>query len=181
VLRAEPVPDDEVVRAVEAARRSGFHRVLRSTLSQAALCRALQGRHPEAVDLLAELDEDWSSTTMIAFGEWVTSAAHASVLLDVASAERVRAMLERSTRRTPWVEAGLATVAGALAVNDPAAHHLRAAGTYRRIGDVTNRMLALAAAARALVAAGDAERAAPVVEEVAEFARRNAAPRLWPG
>jgi len=38
------VDDGAVDRAVAAAQRSGFHRVLLRTLAHAALCRSLQGR-----------------------------------------------------------------------------------------------------------------------------------------
>jgi hypothetical protein len=42
-------------------------------------------------------------------------------------------------------------------------------------------MLSLAAAARALLASGQPERAAPIVAEVADFAHRNQAIRLLAG
>ena len=60
--------------AGRGARRSGFHRVLRSTLAHAALCRAVQGRRDEAMALLTELDEDWRRTRMIPFAEWVPAS-----------------------------------------------------------------------------------------------------------
>ena len=84
-------------------------------------------------------------------------------------------MLARSARVTPWVRAGLATLTGG------ADQHLVAAGLYGEIGNVTDRMLSLAAAARALVASGEQERATPIVAEVTEFAQRNQAVRLLDG
>jgi class 3 adenylate cyclase len=184
VLREEPFggqsTGDEIDQAVVAARRSGFHRVLRSTLAHAALCRALQGRRDETAQLLAELDENWSQTTMLAFGEWVPAAAHAAALLGPDACARVAGMLKRTPRSTPWVVAGLATVNGAAAGPAAADQHVTAADIYREIGDATNRALALSAAVRALRASGDAERLAPVHAELAEFALRNGAPGLLP-
>jgi class 3 adenylate cyclase len=135
VLRGEapdPAPDggDPVAHAVVEARRSGFHKVVRSTLAHAALCRAVQGRLGEADDLLAELDEDWSRTRMIAFGEWVAAATHAAVLLGEAASRRGAAMLDRSPRRTPWVRAAAHSLAGALAGPAGGADHLAAAEAY---------------------------------------------------
>jgi class 3 adenylate cyclase/predicted ATPase len=170
---------DQVDLAVAAARRSGFHRILRSILAHAALCRTLQGRADDARTLLAELDADWATTRMLAWCEWVSAAARAGAELGGDDARRVRRMLERSTRRTPWVWAGLATLDGALHA-DPE-QHLAAAGLYAQMGDASNRILALAAAARLLLAAGDDQRAAPLVAEVTEFARRNQAHRLLDG
>ncbi|MEN3309648.1 MAG: hypothetical protein V7603_5850 [Micromonosporaceae bacterium] len=170
---------DDVDRVVDTACRSGFHRILRSTLAHAALCRALQGRATEAAAMLADLDEDWSATQMLAWGEWVAAAAKAGAELGGEQAERVRAMLERSARRTPWVRAGIATLTGAL-TGDPE-QHLAAAAIYAQMGNVTDRMLSLAAAARALLASGQAERAGPIVAEVADFAHRNQATRLLAG
>jgi class 3 adenylate cyclase len=166
---------DEVDRAVQAARQAGFHRILRSTLAHAALCRALQGRRAQAAALLAELAADWAGTQMMAWGEWVAAAARAGAELGGKQAERVRGMLARSARVTPWVRAGLATVTGG------AEQHLAAASLYAEMGDATDRMLSFAAAARALVASGELGRAAPIVAEVTEFAHRNQAVRLLDG
>lgn len=175
---------DEVDEVVDVARRSGFRRPLRATLANAALCRALQGRDDQASDLLAALEADWVPTRMLAFGEWVAAASHAAAVLGTPASAQVRRMLERAPHRTPWVEAGLATVAGAMAMQDPkqaAAHHAEAAATYGRIGNASDRALALRACARALLAAGDTEAASPVVAEVLAFARRNRAPGLLVG
>jgi class 3 adenylate cyclase len=180
VLRCEPPASsaesgtrgaDAVAQAIGAARRSGFHRVLFSTLAHAALCRALQGRPSEAAELLTELDEDWSGTTMLAFGEWAAGAAHAGALIGPVGRERVRTMLERSPRRTPWVDAGLATVAGG------ADGHLTAARIFREIGAETDRALALAAAAATLRGSRD-RRLAEIEPELVEFAKRTASERL---
>ena len=178
-LRGEPVEADEVERAVSAAKRGGFHRVLLSTLAHTALYHAVCGRVAEAVAALGELEADWVTTRMIASGEWVSAAAAAAVLLDVDSAARVRAMLKRSPRQTPWVTAAMATLEGRL--TGDATCHLEAAGGYARIGNASSRILALVAAARALVAAGDLEHAEPVVAELAAFAARTGAHRLLDG
>ncbi len=180
VLRGDEVADPEIERALAAARRTGFHRPLLSTLAHSALCRALQGRPDEARALLDELAEDWRKTTMLACGDWVAAASQAGVLLGRDAAALVRGLLKRSPRRTPWVEAAMASLEGTL-TGDPTAH-LDAAAAYQRIGDATDRMLALAAAGRAMTAAGrPPQEIAPVAAEVAEFAHRNAAPRLLDG
>jgi hypothetical protein len=178
-LRGERVGPDEVERAVAAAERSGFHRVLLGSLAHAALYHALGGRHTEAVGALRALEADWLSTRMLAFGEWVSAASAAGVLLGPEEAARVRAMLKHSPRHTPWVVAGMATLEGRI-TGDPTCH-LEAADGYARMGNASDRILALAAAARTLVAAGDLERADPLIAEIAEFADRNEAPRLLDG
>jgi aminopeptidase N len=90
---------------------------------------------------------------------------------------RLRPGVAKRSRVWGWVEAGLAALAGALADDDPAAQHLRAAGIYAAIGNGTNRMLAVAAAAGARRTGGD-PRLADVAAELADFAKRNAAERL---
>ncbi|WP_166382336.1 AAA family ATPase [Catellatospora methionotrophica] len=160
VLRGEEPDDDAIEKLLYFARRSGFHRVLRGAAAPAALCRALQGRAEEAASLLGELERDWQARVMLPFGEWVAAAGHAAALLGDAERERVRAILARSPRRTPWVRAALATVSG---------EHVEAAAIFARIGDASNRMLSLAWAARAgALDAGD-------LAEVREFAERNRA------
>jgi predicted ATPase/class 3 adenylate cyclase len=178
-LRGEPVGADEVARAVEAATRGGFHRVLLSTLAHTALYHAVCGRRAEAVATLRTLEADWLTTRTIAFGEWASAAAAAGVLLDAEDAARVRTMLKRSPRQTPWVSAAMATLEGR--ITGDATAHLEAAEGYARIGNASNRILALAAAARALADSGELTRAAPVIAEVAEFAARNEAPGLLRG
>ncbi|WP_376776265.1 AAA family ATPase [Allocatelliglobosispora scoriae] len=185
VLRGEldPAENDPVAEAILAARRSGFHRILRSTVAHAALCRVLQGRKDEARDLLDELDEDWSATRMIATGEWVAAAAHTGSLLDRRAARKVRDMLERSARRTLWVSAALATTEGALSNGLTSAEcHLAAADGYRAIGNASDRALALWAAARSFSGiTNGADRAGPILAELRGFVERNAAPRLLGG
>src|SRR6266508_5007850 len=78
-----------------------------------------------------------------------------------------------------WVTAAMATLEGRL--TGDATCHLEAAGGYARIGNASSRILALVAAARALVAAGDLEHAEPVVAELAAFAARTGAHRLLDG
>ncbi|HKS99156.1 MAG TPA: adenylate/guanylate cyclase domain-containing protein [Rugosimonospora sp.] len=183
VLRGERVGGDdgpdEIDQAVDAACRGGFHRILRSTLAHAALCRALQGRAEEAATLLADLEADWAGTETLAWGEWAAAAARAGAELGGEQARTVRRMLQGSARHTPWVRAGIATLDGAL-TGDPE-QHLAAAASYAQMGNVTDRMLSLTAAARALAATGQAERAAPIALEVTEFAHRNQAVRLLAG
>ena len=180
VLRAGPDPEDDLQHVVSAGRRSGFHRVLRSALAHAALCRALQGRRAEAHQLLVELAEDWRQAATLAFSEWAAGAAHAAALLGGESADLVRGVLEQSSRRTPWVLAALDTVAVA-APDDPAAHHIRAARRYGDIGAETDRALAWAAAARELRGTDEPGRRAEVIEPLEAFAARNSAPGLLPG
>ncbi len=163
VLRHEEPDDDAIEKVLYFARRSGFHRVLRGAAAHAALCRALQGRAEEAAALLAELDTDWQARVMLPFGEWVAAAGHAAALLGTAERERVRTMLGRSPRRTPWVRAALATVSG---------DHAAAAAHFARIGDASDRILSLAWAVRD----GRADTADEA--ELRAFADRNRAPGL---
>jgi hypothetical protein len=179
VLRDEPVDDEAIDRAVAAARRGGFHRVLLYTLAHAALCRTLQDRMDRAVALMDAVEEDWSGTGILPLAEFVAPLAYAGALLGVEGAARVRTMLKRSPRYTPWVSAAMATLEGTL-TGDPSAYQDAAEG-YGRIGDLTDRVLTLALAARGMVRRGRLEEAAPVIVEVTEFARRNEAPRLLDG
>jgi hypothetical protein len=168
-----------VAGAVAAAKRGGFHRVVLSTLAHTALYHAVCGRRAEALDALGALEADWRTTRMIAFGEWASAAASAAVLLDAENAARVRTMLKRSPRQTPWVSAAMATLEGR--ITGDATAHLEAAEGYARIGNASSRILALAAAARTLVGDGEVGRGGPVIAEVAEFAARNEAPGLLRG
>jgi len=175
---------DEVDEVVDAARRGGFRRVLRSSFANAALCRALQGRHDDSRVLLSAVEADWVPTRMLAFGEWVPPASHAAALLGNTASAQVRRMLERAPHRTPWVHAGLAMVAGGMLAKRPAeaaANYAEAAAIYGRIGNASDKALALAATARALLAAGDLDAAAPVMAQVSAFAKRNRAPGLIAG
>ncbi|NUR25091.1 MAG: guanylate cyclase, partial [Catenulispora sp.] len=178
VLRGEAVEvdgEDPIETVVAAARRSGFHRVLRSTVAHASFCRALQGRADDARELLDELDTDWSSTSMIGFGEWLAGAGHAAALLGGDAAVRALSMFERSTRRTPWVVAAEETTSGSLAA-DPltaAEHYLAAADIYAGIGTPSDEILALSAALRVLPPAD--ERFADIERQVRDFAERTRA------
>jgi hypothetical protein len=116
---------------------------------------------------------------MLAWGEWVAAAANAGAALGGDQATRVRAMLERSARHTPWIRAAVATLSGVLA-GDPE-QHLHAAQLYAEMGNATDRVLAQAAAVRALIASGQPERAVPIAAEVTAFAERNRAVRLLDG
>jgi hypothetical protein len=182
VLRGEPVegePDDPIEIVLSSARRSGFHRVLRSAVAHSALCRALQGRTDEACSLLDELDRDWAQTRMIGFGEWVAATGHAAAMLGPQAAEQAQAMFTRSTRRTPWVAAALEMTSGALDGDAAVAagHYLTAADRYAAIGTPSDEALALAAALRTLPAGDD--RLDGVSARVRRFAERNAAPLLF--
>jgi hypothetical protein len=179
VLRDEPVDDEAIDRAVVAAQRSGFHRVLLRTLAHAALCRTLQGRNDQACVLLDDVEKDWAVTGILPFAEFVAPLGYAGSLMGVEGAARVRAMLKRSPRYTPWVEGAMATLEGTL-TGDPSAYQ-EAADIYRRVGDQTDRVLTLALAARGLVRLGRLQEALPVIAEVTEFAQRNKAPRLLDG
>ncbi|MFD6752446.1 ATP-binding protein [Micromonospora gifhornensis] len=199
VLRGQPVPPaagsstapgpaavpagDDVAAALETARRSGFHRLHWTMLAMGALCRAVQGRTECAVSLLDELAQAWTAVPALASGEWIAAASWAATLTGRRSAARVRGMLDQVGHRTPWSEAALRTVTGALAGADgdhrhAAELHLAAAELYAGIPDVTDRILALTFAVRELEAVGEHARAADPLAEVRAFAHRNAAPGL---
>jgi predicted ATPase/class 3 adenylate cyclase len=160
VLQDQPVDDAVIDSVLSSARQSGFHRPLRSAAAHGALVRAVQGRLDDAAALLSELDGDWRRALALPSGEWVAAAAHAAHLVGADGCERMRAMLELAPLRTPWVEAALATVSG---------DHMSAAEHYGRIGDLSDRALSLAWAARA----GTARHA-----DLDEFVTRNSAVKL---
>ncbi|MEV5693950.1 AAA family ATPase [Micromonospora globbae] len=173
---------DLVERAVVAARRSGFHRVLRSTLAHAALCRAVQGRRDEAMALLTELDEDWRRTRMIPFAEWVPAVGHVAGVLGAEAAGLVRELLARAPRMTPWARAAGQVADGVLAAHagdDGTAAELllAAADSYARMTDVTDEIITRALSVRPL-AATDPAAAAAVRDRLREFAIRNDAAGL---
>ncbi|WBB91913.1 adenylate/guanylate cyclase domain-containing protein [Verrucosispora sp. WMMC514] len=197
VLRGQPVPPgppadgapdgapprDDVAAALDTARRSGFHRLHWTMLAMGALCRAVQGRLDEAAALVDELAESWTAVPALASGEWIAAAGWAASLAGRKPAARVRAMLDRVGHRTPWSEAALRTVTGALAGFDDnhrhaAELHLAAAEIYAGIPDVTDRMLALTFAVRELAATDDHATAGAPLTELRAFAHRNAAPGL---
>jgi predicted ATPase/class 3 adenylate cyclase len=160
VLQDQPVDDAVIDSVLSSARQSGFHRPLRSAAAHGALVRAAQGRLDEAATLLSELDADWRKALALPSGEWVAAAAHAAHLVGAEARQRMRAMLELAPLRTPWVEAALATVDG---------DHTRAAERYGQIGDLSDRALSLAWAARA---------GGKQPDELRDFVSRNGAVRL---
>ncbi len=178
----EPGGPDEVDELVAAGRRSGFHRLEWTALGHGALCRVLQGRPGDATALLAELADSWRGVRAITSGEWLHAAAHAAALAGRSAAATIHEMLAAAPHRTPWVEAALRTAAGGVAAADgdpqrAAALHLAAADSYAAIPTVTDQMLALTAAVRALRAGGDGV-ADPWHTELVNFAARVKAPRL---
>jgi hypothetical protein len=76
---------------------------------------------------------------------------------------RVNGILQLTPRRTPWVEAALATLSG---------DHLEAANLYGKIGALSDRALSLAWAARS----GKLEQ--PDAAELDDFVTRNSAVKL---
>ncbi|MFI5832828.1 ATP-binding protein [Micromonospora sp. NPDC051300] len=174
--------DDLVDQALVAARRSGFHRVLRSTVAHAALCRAVQGRRDEALALLAELDEDWRRTRMIPFAEWVPAVGHVAGLLGGDAAVLVRDLLGRAPRATRWARSAGRSADAALARRDgdtARAGRLftAAAEGYAGMTDVTDQIIASALAVGPLTEA-DPPAAAATLARVRAFADRHAATGL---
>jgi hypothetical protein len=186
LLRDEPVgcaEPDEIAEILAAGRRSGFHRIEWGALAHVALCRALQRRGAEAVALLTELSESWRSVRAVACGEWIGAAAFTAALCGRAASIMMRDTLAEVPHRTPWVEAAARTVAAGVASADgdharAASMHLAAAGIYAEIPSVSDRMMSLAGAVRALRLAGDGDRIEPARAEVAAFATRVRSPRL---
>jgi predicted ATPase/class 3 adenylate cyclase len=173
---------DEVESLLTTGRRSGFYRLEWTALAHVALCRALQGRTDEVDALLAELTASWGAIRAVASGEWVDAAAHAAAFAGRSPSARLREMLAGASHRTPWIEAAARTAAAGVATADSdhgraAELHLAAAELYADLGHATNRILSLAAAARALGQVGG-ERAGWVNAAVVAFATRNAAPGL---
>ncbi|MGB2569684.1 adenylate/guanylate cyclase domain-containing protein [Micromonospora citrea] len=173
---------DLVTQAVAAARRSGFHRVLRSTLAHAALCRAVRGLRDESMRLLTELDEDWRRSRMIPFAEWVPAVGHVAVVLGPEAARLVRDMLARAPRMTPWALAAgqVADATLAMAEGDAAtaARLFRsAADSYARMTDTTDHVLTTTLSVPALAAA-DPARAAEALARVRDFAAGTGASGL---
>ncbi|HCT77172.1 MAG TPA: guanylate cyclase, partial [Micromonosporaceae bacterium] len=162
-LRGESTSDEVIENVLRSARQSGFHRPLRSATANAALCRAVQGRFGEAESLLSELDADWRATIALPSAEWVSAAAHAAHLLGRKATKQVSALLELAPRKTPWLEAAMATVQG---------DHQTATMLYERIGDLSDRALSQAWAARV------GELDATGLAELRAFANRNNAAGL---
>jgi predicted ATPase/class 3 adenylate cyclase len=187
LLRGEPMPGpphaDDIAEVLRIARHTGFHRPLWVALGNGALCRALQGRHKEAVELLAELAEARSRVPALVSGHWSAAAATAAALCGRDAALLVKAMLEQGGNLTPWGTAALDTVDAVIA--DADGEHVRAAELfsqaaerYGRMPNTTERMLCLALAAGALARAGEHDRAEQLLGEVRAYAGRNRAPGL---
>ncbi|MDG4805366.1 adenylate/guanylate cyclase domain-containing protein [Micromonospora sp. WMMD1120] len=179
---ADEAGPDLVERALVAARRSGFHRVLRSTLAHAALCRAVQGRRDDAMALLTELDEDWRRTRMIPFAEWVPAVGHVAGVLGTDAARLVREMLDRAPRMTPWARAARQVADATLARHAgdlPTATDLlgSAAASYARMADVTDEIITTALAIGPL-GETDPPAASVARARLHEFATRHHAPTL---
>jgi hypothetical protein len=174
---------EDVAKAMEIARSSGFWRLRWNALGHGALCQGVLGKREDGTAMLRELDEGWRRMHTIASGEWVPAVAHSAVLLGPDAADLVRDLLRAVPHHTPWSRAALATADGAVASNrsdhaTAAARHRDAAERYAAIGSLTDRALALAAAADALAAAGDQQTLAVVRKELGDFAAVNRVPDL---
>ncbi|MBT8226931.1 MAG: AAA family ATPase, partial [Dactylosporangium sp.] len=148
LLRAPGPPMvDGVPGLLAAGERSGFHRLRWSALAHGALTRAVQGHPAEAADLLTELTARWREVRAIATGEWVPAAAAAAALTSRSAATTVGQMLAEVPYATPWVEAAIHVIAGALGDSTQAATHVaQAAAIYGAIPNSTERAMALAVA-----------------------------------
>ncbi|HEU4424900.1 MAG TPA: adenylyl cyclase, partial [Pilimelia sp.] len=187
-LRDEPfdeAAEADVAQMLAMARDSGFHRPRWAALATAALCRALQDRPDEAATLLDELVRTWREVQAPALpsGEWIGAAAYAATLTDRDSAAALCELLEAVAHRTPWAEAALRTVTAAVADADGDPERAgrlygEAAEIYEGIPDTTDRMMALAMSADALVRAGREAAAAGILRQVRTFAVRNRAAGL---
>jgi hypothetical protein len=187
VLRGEPVPGpphaDDITDILTMARGSGFHRPRWGALATAALCRALQGRRKDAVELLAELAKARAAVPALVTGEWSAAASVAAALCGREAAVTVRTLIEPASYLTPWGRAALQVVTAAIA--DADSEHTRAAELYAeaaqiyaRIPNTTEQHLAMALAAGALSRVEDGQPARALLAEVRAFAMRNHAPGL---
>ena len=148
-----------------------------------ALCRALQGRHTEATELLTELAEACRPVTMLFSGEWSAAVATAAALCGRGAAKLVHDMISKPQHLTPWGRAALRTVSAAIA--DADGDHRRAATELTAVAEVyagipatTDRMLTLALSVGALTRAGNSTGAARLRAEVRRLAHRDRAPGL---
>ncbi|MFF5227142.1 AAA family ATPase [Dactylosporangium sp. NPDC000521] len=186
ILRGEPfINADEIEDLLAAGQRSGFYRLQWTVLGHGALCRALQGRSRDAEALIVELAKTWREVRAIASGEWIDATAHAAVLAGRVAMLAIRDMLADVPHRTPWVEAALRTITGAIAFVDgdfarAADMHLAAAELYGEIPNASARMLSLTWAVQALGRLGPsaAERLEPWRSELVAFATQAGAPML---
>jgi predicted ATPase/class 3 adenylate cyclase len=187
LLRGEPLPGpphaDDIAEVLRTARGTGFHRPLWMALGNGALCRALQGRCGEAVELLAELAEARSRVPALVSAHWSAAAAIAAAVCGREAALIVQQMLAQGGNLTPWGRAALCTVDAVVADAD-GAHgraaelYLEAAQLYAGMPNTTERMLCLALAAGALTRDGQTDHADQLLAEVRAFAHRNRATGL---
>ncbi|WP_432829536.1 adenylate/guanylate cyclase domain-containing protein [Dactylosporangium sp. CA-092794] len=182
ILRGEDCGDDGIEEMVAAGRRSGFYRLQWVVLGHGALCRALQGRDRDAEALIVELAKTWREVRAIASGEWIDATAHAAVRSGRVAMMAIRDMLADVPHPTPWVEAALRTITGAIAFVDgdyarAADMHLAAAEIYGEIPNNSARILSVAWAVQALGQGAD-ERIEPWRSELIAFAEQAGTPRL---
>jgi hypothetical protein len=172
----------DIDRCLETGRRSGFTRLLFNACAHAALYHTLQGDDGCAAALLGELVEVWRDEPTTITVEWLSALAHTAALTP-GTATFAAEVVATVPRRTRWVEAAEAMIAGALAAGRDdhplaAREWVSAAARYDAIGGVSDAVLATAWAARALGSAGDAVTAAPHMARVRTFATRNRATKL---
>ena len=196
-LRGDGVgAEDDAATALRTARSTGFWRPMWTALAHGAFCDALLDKHGDAELLLRELGDGWRRMRTIASGEWVAAAAHAEDRVSADAAVLLRDALGDAPHHTAWSRAAMSSVDGTIAAargdyTTAAMRHLDAAERYASVGSVTDRILALGGAVRALSAAADravldsralasAERdqadpvrVAAMRSELAEFAARN--------
>ncbi|MFC0528406.1 AAA family ATPase [Phytohabitans kaempferiae] len=151
---------EDIARSLDVAHRSGFARLRYNAYAHGALTHALDGDPDGAAALLGQLLDLWRTTPAALTLEWLSAAAHATVLAP-AAAPAMAEVVRTSLRRTRWVEAADALIAG-----DPA----RAAARYDEIGCASDAVLAATWSARA---GGGSH-----VDRVRAFADRNHAAAL---
>ena len=181
ILRGDEVGQrtEDLIADVLAAAHE--RRPQRAILAHLALIRALQNRDQETTGLLTRLVGSWRTTGGIAFGEWVASASHAAALTGPPACELLHTALTEANHRTSWMQAALHTTeGGATARSDPkaaSASHLAAANIYLRLPNISDRILALAAAHRSLVK-HPSPHATNIRLEIEDFAHQAKAPGL---
>jgi hypothetical protein len=154
ILRGEDLKqpfEDQLTDTLAAA--TFEHRLDWVRLANVALIRALQSQHEEATLLLTRLVTAWRKNPGIVSGQWAAPASHAAALAGQPACHLLHAALTEANRRTPWVQAAIHTTIGGATHNDPEtafSSHIAAADIYHRLPDISDRMLALAAAHRSL-------------------------------
>ncbi|MGN9913058.1 ATP-binding protein [Phytohabitans sp. LJ34] len=129
---------EDIARGLDVAHRSGFVRLRYNAYAHGALAHALDGDVDGAASLLADLAALWREAPTALTLEWLSAAAHATVLTPPA-APAMAEVIRTSLRRTRWVEAADALIGG-----DPAA----AVTLYDEIGCASDAALAAVWAAR---------------------------------